>query len=212
LGDTKTVREIIKLGKERKVVLIPIMALLLVASALLVAQHQLNVARVDMARTLKAIDTLHLIQTHILAAENGVRDFLLTGREDTLTPLDTAQQDIPELLTILKDLLVDEPRQIAVLEDFNSLMEEELGILETLTLPGSSPSDLLTSNHTILALLRQKIETLETMLDARLVEDFEALRRTERLSLWVSGIAAILGLGGALMAALFSRGIVRGIK
>jgi hypothetical protein len=118
------------------VVLIPI---LLVVSALLLAQHRL---RVDFTRSLKAIDTAPPDPDAYPGGGERRARLLADWAGDALTALETAQQDIPELLAILEDFLADDLRQIALLEEINSLMEDELDILETLTRPGSSPSDL----------------------------------------------------------------------
>lgn len=80
-------------------------------------QHTQNV-RLETKRLLNAL----------IDAENGVRGYGLTLRQEFLTPYENAFKIIPDSLNKLENLVTDNPQQTRLLQDIKYVTNENLGI------------------------------------------------------------------------------------
>jgi signal transduction histidine kinase len=75
------------------------------------------------------LETKQLLNA-LIDAETGVRGYGLTRQNEFLAPYHQAQAVIPESLTRLRRLVSDNPQQVAHLEDIQTLVNENLAILQ----------------------------------------------------------------------------------
>lgn len=160
------------------------------------------------------IQTLHAL---IAEAATGVRGYLLTGRDDFLSPYWDADTQLPGTLDEL-DREVRDPAQRERLKVVRRLVERKLASLDELRTRGRflAPAELqahLLSSKQVLDALREQIQFL-------LVREAELLtERTARVSA-VLQYDGVMTLGAALLAVaagvfamlLFSAGIVRRVR
>ena len=64
-------------------------------------------------------------------AESGLRGFLLTGNEAFFTPHRGAAELLPQQLARLRQLVADDPAQLANVEEFAPLIEQRLAAIDT---------------------------------------------------------------------------------
>lgn len=160
------------------------------------------------------IQTLHAL---IAEAATGVRGFLLTGRDDFLSPYWTADTQLPGTLDALDDEVRD-PAQRERLRVVRRLVEQKLASLDELRTRGrflAAPelqAHLLASKQ-ILDALREQIQGLWRR-EAELLTE-----RTARVSavlehdgIMTVGAALLAVAGGILAMLLFSAGIVRRVR
>lgn len=160
------------------------------------------------------IQTLHAL---IAEAATGVRGYLLTGRDDFLSPYWTADTQLPGTLDEL-DREVRDPAQRERLKVVRSLVERKLASLDELRTRGrflaanELQAHLLSSKH-VLDQLREQIQALWSR-EAELLTE-----RTERVSAVLQhdgtmtvGAALLAVTGGVLAMLLFSAGIVRRVR
>jgi CHASE3 domain sensor protein len=161
-------------------------------------EQQTALAEAEAKRTLQVQIEIQALHTGIAESATGVRGYLLTGRDDFLTPYWKAQQQLPFTIERLKSLLRD-PEQQQRLARLLPLLEQKLTSLNGLRTQGryQSPEALrqhLLSSKLILDDLRSEINAMQVR-EAELVEA-RAKAVTVALSrnVWMTMVTLIISL------------------
>jgi PAS domain S-box-containing protein len=149
-------------------------------------------------------------------AEIGVRDYLATGHQAHLRPLQEAEQESPQRLARLRALVREELGQssnIAMMEQLLRHILDSLGLLVQTRPTVEQAQAELENNKVEIDSLRRQLETLlgkdEQALEARHVHAKEALRLQYR----ELAVVAVVALGsGWLAILLLTNSIVRRVK
>jgi signal transduction histidine kinase/ActR/RegA family two-component response regulator len=203
--------------KGAAVVALPLALLLAALYSNYTLQRDVSRADEDVQRTLTVRADIHALHTLIAEAASGVRGYLLTGREEFLSPYWMAQQRIPQTLTKLRETIRD-PAQAERLERASVLVATKLASLEQLRLEGAQlePEALqshLRANKRVLDVLRKEIIELgegeAQLITERIAAAAEARRRES-----IANVAmAVIGLAGAAVALwLLTSGIIRRVQ
>ena len=70
------------------------------------------------------------VLSDIREAESAERGYIITGDESYLATYQTAQSDLPESITKLQELIRDNPKQTARLNELQTLISQRLGVLD----------------------------------------------------------------------------------
>ena len=192
---------------------------LLVVALLFSYRLQQDIADTD-ADVRRALAIQAEIQTlHSLIAESAmaVRGYLLTGRDEFLTPYRAAQAELPVTLTTLRRNIRDGEMK-SHLEHIQQLLDKKLLSLESLRDQGRglSPGDLqahLIESKAVLDELRTEIRAMNRREADLLARYSEAASEALRRNLWVDAMTSLLALvtGVAAFMLLFS-GVVWRVK
>ena len=79
--------------------------------------------------TNEVLRTNERVLTDIREAESAERGYIITGDERYLAPYQLAQNDLPENITKLQDLIRDNPAQTGKLNELHALISQRLGVL-----------------------------------------------------------------------------------
>ena len=172
-------------------------------------------ATADMLRTMQAQADIGRLHTQIAEAATGVRGYLLTGRDDFLTPYHVAAEQLPATLASLQQQAVD-PGQRASLARIAPLLQSKLASLDLMRgQRHASTAELqqhLLSSKQILDQLRAEIGIMN-LREAALVEQRTlALQQASNRNLWMAMIMIAAGLAGALATLTFTLGLVRRVR
>ena len=205
------------LAKGAAIIALPIALLLATMYSSYLSQQEISRADIEVQRTLATQADIQALHTLIAEAASGVRGFLLTGREEFLSPYFMAQARLPGTLTVLRSAIQD-PLQSQRLADASELVAAKLASLNTLRVRGAQfERDALQSHLThskkILDALRQQIALLgarETeLLAARNDDAFRARQR----DVWLSLATSAAAVGGAVVALwMLLTGIIRRVQ
>jgi signal transduction histidine kinase len=199
-----------------------IFAVMLAASfaVLIFAIEQLRDAGRAAVRAQEAVTVGTELQKSVANLENGLRGYVATGRNSTLTPFDTARRQYPSEVRRLEALAMDDP----------GLRKEVLGIAQQI----GDYVDLWALP--LLGVARDDLEVARSVIvNSTGIERVDAIRRSFRrmfararaeaarreasaesrsrvaVALGIAGIFAVLGLSGGLALAL-RRGLLRPIQ
>jgi signal transduction histidine kinase len=203
--------------KGAAVVALPIVLLLAMLYSNYSLQRDVSRADEDVQRTLRVRGDIQALHTLIAEAASGVRGFLLTGREEFLSPFWMAKDRIPRTEADLRMLIAD-PEQARQLEIASQLVATKLASLDKLRIEGAQlePDALqshLRTSKAVLDNLRTQIAVLADR-EAQLLAQRTALAaRARRRELLANVAMAIVGLGGAGIALwMLSSGIIRRVQ
>lgn len=203
--------------KGAAVVALPLTLLLAALYSNYTLQRDISRANDDVQRTLTIRTNIQALHTLIAEAASGVRGFLLTGREEFLSPYWHAEQRIPPTLTTLQQTIED-PEQARRLANAARLLAIKRDSLDTLRRQGAqlAPQALqshLRSSKQVLDELRAQITELgeeEARLVTQRLETAAIARRRESIA---NVLLAIIGLAGAAVALwMLSVGIIRPLQ
>ena len=203
--------------KGAAVVALPLALLLASLYSNYTLQRDVSRADEDVQRTLTVRADIQALHTLIAEAASGVRGYLLTGREEFLSPYWMAQERIPQTLETLRETIRD-PAQASRLEQASRLVAVKLASLEDLRANGAQlepealQSHLRESKQVLDALRREIIELGEG--EARLIADrIEAAAEARRRESIANVAMAVIGLAGAAIALwLLTSGIIRRVQ
>ncbi len=174
---------------------------LLLAIVLVIAtQWNLGKTRRELVRTLKSIDTVHLLQVRLLTVERYAQAHVLTKSDGSLQAFQENRKGVQELLDILGDWLRDNPVPGLTTDGIHPLIDQELELLQSIV-THDEPESLLVEHEATHDALEQELGKLLSQLDERLIA--VGLERSEKLNAWIFGIVVLLGMGGWLAAMLF---------
>ncbi|MET0266985.1 MAG: ATP-binding protein [Duganella sp.] len=172
-------------------------------------------ATADMLRTMQAQADIQRLHTQVAEAATGVRGYLLTGRDDFLTPYEVAAEQLPVTLASLQAKAID-PEQLASLARIAPLLRNKLASLDLMRgQRNASTTELqehLLSSKQILDKLRAEIGVMN-LREAELVEQRTLiLQQASNRNLWMAMIMIAAGLAGALATLTFTLGLVRRVR
>jgi signal transduction histidine kinase/ActR/RegA family two-component response regulator len=204
-------------AKGAAIIALPIALLLATMYSSYLSQQEISRADIEVQRTLAIQADIQALHTLIAEAASGVRGFLLTGREEFLSPYFMAQARLPDTLTLLRSSMQD-PLQSQRLVAASQLVTAKLESLNTLRVRGAqfereALQSHLTHSKKILDELRQQISLLgarETeLLAARNDDAFRARQR----DVWLSLATSAAAVGGAVFALwMLLTGIIRRVQ
>lgn len=203
--------------KGAAVVALPVTLLLAALYSNYALQRDVSRADDDVQRTLTVRGDIQTLHTLIAEAASGVRGYMLTGREEFLSPYWMAQERIPPTLDNLRRLIRD-PQQAATFATAEELAKKKLATLEGLRRDGAQlePAALqarLRAGKAVLDALRAQIGALAER-EARLLAERTAVAAVARRRELIVNVAmAAIGLAGAGVALwLLSSGIIRRVR
>jgi signal transduction histidine kinase/CheY-like chemotaxis protein len=203
--------------KGAAVVALPLALLLAALYSNYTLQRDVSRADEDVQRTLTVRADIQALHTLVAEAASGVRGYLLTGREEFLSPYWMAQQRIPQTLTTLRETIRD-PAQAKRLERASALVVTKLDSLEQLRVEGAQlePEALkshLRTNKRVLDVLRKELIDLGEG-EAQLIKERIAAAAEARRRESIANVAmAVIGLAGAAVALwLLTSGIIRRVQ
>ena len=113
-------------------VFLVVIALLLLSGGLAIHQYfRFSSASAQIDRSHKALGAIDELVTSLLDAENGAREFLLTGRSSLLEPYIDARPRVAAATAALGALEADDPRQRQRAEQLRALSDERLTQLQS---------------------------------------------------------------------------------
>lgn len=191
--------------------------LLLLASALTSfrLERETAAATSDMLRTMQVQNDIEHLHTLIVEAATGVRGYLLTGRDDFLTPYWAAGKKLPAALAKLQESVRD-PEQKVRLARVLPLVDEKFESLDLLRRQRNASSavlqeHLLTSKQT-LDQLRAEIGAMNRREVILVAQRTEELQHVTNRNFWTTVAIIPIGLAGALVTLLFTVGLVRRVR
>ena len=172
-------------------------------------------ATADMLRAMQAQSDIQRLHTQIAEAATGVRGYLLTGRDDFLTPYGVAVKQLPATLASLQAKVRD-TEQIASLRRITPLLNKKLASLEIMRgQRNASPVELqqhLLSSKGILDQLRAEIGVMSLRESALVERRAIALQQASNRNMWMTIAVAAAGLAGAMATLTFTVGLVRRVR
>lgn len=172
-------------------------------------------ATAEMLRTMQTQADIQRLHTQIAEAATGVRGYLLTGRDDFLTPYSVAAQQLPATLASLEDKVSD-AGQRASLQRIRPLLESKLASLDVMRgQRNASPAELqqhLLSSKEILDQLRAEIAVMNTREAELVAQRTAALQGASNRNLWMTIAVVAAGLAGTLATLAFTIGLVRRVR
>lgn len=204
------------LGFKGGVIIAASLALLLGSAATsYTLERKTAAATADMLRAMQAQADIQRLHTQIAEAATGVRGYLLTGRDDFLTPYGVAVTQLPATLASLQAKVRD-TEQIASLRRITPLLNKKLASLEIMRgQRNASPVELqehLRSSKGILDQLRAEIGVMSLRESALVEQRALALQQASNRNLWMTIAVAAAGLAGAMATLTFTVGLVRRVR
>lgn len=191
--------------------------LLLLVSAITGYRLERNTeaATADILRTMQMQSDIERLHTLIAEAATGVRGYLLTGRDDFLTPYRTASEQLPATLASLR-ANVSDPEQRERLARVLPLVQDKLASLDQLRGQRNASTaelqDHLLRSKRILDRLRAEIRAMsrrEAVLVAQRTAD---LQQATNWNLWTTIAIVPASVAGALATLIFTVGLVRRVR
>jgi diguanylate cyclase (GGDEF)-like protein/PAS domain S-box-containing protein len=202
-------------GKGLLVVALPTSAAVLLG-AFLVAAGVRAASLQDAAKVGRdARGAIDLLLSDALAAESGVRGYLLTGDRGFLEPYNTAEVKMPDALAELRTLMEPFPTARerldvveALIADRFQVLDEMVGYVERNDAHGEVPESLIREGDSITDLLRIDVGALDREVEASVLEAESRLQRVQEWAAGAGTLGIVLGvLGGIAAAWLFTRGV-----
>ena len=204
-------------AKGAAIVSLPIALLIATMYSSYLSQREISRADSEVLRTLQVQTDIQALHTLIAEAASGVRGFLLTGREEFLSPYWMAQDRLPETLSALKREMRD-PVQTERLTRASDLVSAKLESLNTLRIRGSQFEQAalqshLTHSKQILDDLREQISLLRERETQLLGQRSDVARNAKRRDAWLSLTTISFAIAGAAFALwMLLTGIVRRVQ
>jgi len=161
------------------------------------------------------LETKQLLNA-LIDAETGVRGYGLTRQNEFLAPYHQAQAVIPESLTRLRRLVSDNPQQVAHLEDIQTLVNENLAILQqkitlqqelrllqeptNMPVPTASLYEWLEEGRELMDETREAIDRFAQIEEELLTQRQQHQHQYRQITWIVLCGSGVLGTAGALLA------------
>jgi signal transduction histidine kinase len=178
-------------------------------------ERKTEAATKDMLLSMRAHADIERLHSQVAEAATGVRGYLLTGRDDFLTPYREATLLLPSTLAGLQARSTD-PEQRASLRRIAPLLQQKLASLETMRgQRNASAVELqqhLLSSKRILDKLRAEIGIMSQRESTLVKERSQALQKASNRNLWMTIAVAAAGLAGAMATLAFTVGLVRRVR
>lgn len=177
-------------------------------------QQNISEADAQVRRALAIQTDIQTLHTLIAEAAMAVRGYLLTGRDDFLTPYDNARRVLPQTMASLRQTVLDEDvqRRLTLIA---SLLDRKLESLESLRLDGARQDGAelqahLVSSKALLDELRAEIQGMYARETQLLTEYSASARQAVLRSIWINAITSLLVLlSGVAAFLLLYTGVVR---
>ncbi|GJJ04324.1 histidine kinase [Duganella rhizosphaerae] len=204
------------LGVKGGVIIAASLALLLGSAATsYTLERSTAAATADMLRTMQVQADIQRLHTQIAEAATGVRGYLLTGRDDFLTPYRVASQQLPATMARLQETVSD-PEQRRRLENVRPLLQNKLDSLEVLRGQRNASSvelqQHLLASKQVLDQLRAEIGAMNLHETELVAQRTLALQQASNRNLWMTIAVIAAGLTGALATLTFTFGLVRRVR
>lgn len=197
---------------------IPFVAVLVSAGFAMWGNRVRQRAETDVTRHFAMVSTLSDLFASSIAAETGVRGFLLSGRREFLAPFTRSQARLPDELKQLRALALAEPGEKPRLDKsarvvrIGQLTGEEVGLLRDLQAKaGQSPSALypsLARSKTVEDALRVEVRAMRTQENELLQERLEEIRAVRSRDYFAIYATLLIGLISRFVSVyLFNTGI-----
>ena len=198
------------------VIAIPVAPLILSAILFVTGARSASSAQAWVSHTLEVKAKIATVLSLMVDAEVGVRAFLLTRDPEALAPFENSTAALSSEVARLVALTADNPRQGEHLQTLRALMAARplTRVLdEARQRPDAPPSvALLRESRTTMGVIRTELAQMQQVEDGLLARRVLDVRRANRQLVFVSIIAALLGLlGGLLATRAFTAGIARRI-
>jgi signal transduction histidine kinase len=172
-------------------------------------------ATADMLRSVQLQGEIQRLHVLLAEAATGVRGYLLTGRDDFLTPYRTASEQLPGTLASL-NAKVRDPEQIERLQRVLPLVQSKLDSLDRMRgQRNASSAELqqhLLDSKQILDQLRAEIGAMNQREAVLVAQRTLALQQATNRNLWTTVTVIPVGLAGTLATLLFIIGLVRRVR
>ncbi|MFQ6405679.1 ATP-binding protein [Methylophilus sp. 'Pure River'] len=191
----------------------------LLASLALIFESEQQAALLErrVQNALQIQQDIQTLQTLLLEASTGVRDFLLTGNRQFLTGYESARQSMPHLLSSLEHNLDDRSQQ-HLLQVIHPLVAKNLDDLATLASHSEEEADealigKFSSQGNALNQLRAHLERMSLRESAIVNQDKKEVVYERKRNLRITLMAVIAGVVGSLIGVwLFTQTIVARVK
>ncbi|MFL6620305.1 MAG: response regulator [Povalibacter sp.] len=186
-----------------------ILSMLLVGAVTLISLQNRTESRERVAHSVAVVGGLERLQARIVAADRGLRGYLLTVEDSYLFPYVSANSEVASGQQELRKLLADSPEQLQRLDSVAALVtDKEAELARTIELRRAGDTQralslVRTDNGRVLMerineLISQMIQEERTQLRERELE----WQSASRFSVWVSGGGTVLLLVLISIAAL----------
>jgi PAS domain S-box-containing protein len=196
---------------------VPLVPLLLSATAIIITARQQRAAQQWVSHTLDVKAQVAAVLQQTIDAEASIEDYWLSRDPQALTRFQNLATAWPPVIQGLLGAVADSPEQTEHALRVRTLRRgRPLGALRDYVLehPESvrPPADVLTHSHELLASIRTELDAMQTNEDQLLTTRVASLRLAEARMLRAAFWGALLGLAGGLAGALaFSKEISRRI-
>jgi signal transduction histidine kinase/ActR/RegA family two-component response regulator len=191
----------------------------LLASLALIFESEQQAALLErrVQNALQIQQDIQTLQTLLLEASTGVRDFLLTGNRQFLTGYESAKQSMPQLLDSLEQNLDDQSQQ-HLLQVIHPLVEKNLNDLAALASHRKEKADdaliaKFSSQGNALNQLREHLAQMSQRESAIVEQDKKEVVYERKRNLRITLMAVIAGVLGSLIGVwIFSQTIVARVR
>jgi signal transduction histidine kinase/ActR/RegA family two-component response regulator len=191
----------------------------LLASLALIFESEQQAALLErrVQNALQIQQDIQTLQTLLLEASTGVRDFLLTGNRQFLTGYESAKQSMPHLLQSLEHNL-DDASQHHLLEVIHPLVAQNLDDLAVMASHRAQEADealiaKFSSQGNALNQLRTHLSQMGARESAIVEQDKKEVIFERKRNLRITLMAVIAGVAGSLIGVwLFSQTIVARVR
>lgn len=191
----------------------------LLASLALIFESEQQAALLErrVQNALQIQQDIQTLQTLLLEASTGVRDFLLTGNRQFLTGYESAKQSMPHLLQSLEHNL-DDASQHHLLEVIHPLVAQNLDDLAVMASHRAQEADealiaKFSSQGNALNQLRSHLSQMGARESAIVEQDKKEVIFERKRNLRITLMAVIAGVAGSLIGVwLFSQTIVARVR
>jgi signal transduction histidine kinase/CheY-like chemotaxis protein len=191
----------------------------LLASLALIFESEQQAALLEnrVQNALQIQQDIQTLQTLLLEASTGVRDFLLTGNRQFLSGYESARQSMPQLLSSLEHNLDDKSQQ-HLLEVIHPLVQKNLDDLAVLASHSEDEADealirKFSSQGAALNQLRAHLNQMSLRESTIVNQDKKEVIYERKRNLRITLMAVIAGVVGSLIGVwLFTQTIVARVK
>jgi signal transduction histidine kinase/CheY-like chemotaxis protein len=191
----------------------------LLASLALIFESEQQAALLErrVQNALQIQQDIQTLQTLLLEASTGVRDFLLTGNRQFLAGYESAKQSMPQLLSSLEHNLDDRSQQ-HLLQVIHPLVDKNLDDLAILASHSEDEADealigKFSSQGNALTQLRAHLDRMSLRESAIVDQDKKEVIYERKRNLRITLMAVIAGVVGSLIGVwLFTQTIVARVK
>jgi len=200
------------------VVAVPVAALLVTMGAFYRLERQNKTAQGWVEHTFEVRSEIRQLMVDLGNAENGIRGYLLTGRESFLDPYNSAVAQIPQQIATIARLTSDNSSQQAAVASIGALVTRNMAAMEEMRRAVSGDNiqeriSQLDASRAMWLQLRRELIGLQGREDQLLERRTETAAQSQTLlekSILAGGVLGLIG--GIFAALLFTTGVVRRVQ